>query len=697
MERITRVRAGVLAAIFLLVLGFFAFKLYDLQIIQTGGKVDNTTTFTTITRVKAARGDILDRNGNVLVGNRASYNLTLNHYVLLSATGTNDHLYRLTQLCREQGIKYNEHFPISKERPFTYTLSEQNAAYQSYFQSFLAYMGNLDSDMEANVLIDQLRERYEFPETWTDEEARAVIGLRYELALRNCVSTMAQYVFLKDADDESLSEIVELNIPGMKVEASTEREYRTQNAAHILGFVGAMSPSQWEYYQTVGGYEMDAEVGQAGFEAAFEEYLHGVDGWRMDTVSADGTLISSEYLTEPKAGSNVEVTIDIELQRIAEEALEETFLALKAQEEGKDGADSEGGAVVVMDVNTGQVLVCASYPTYDPARYFEDYEQISTDPLSPLYNRALNATYPPGSTYKMAMVIAAIDSGIVDADTLIYDKGIYDEDGSEDDRYPEFEPTCLRYALTGGSHGEVNAAQALMVSCNYYFYDLGDKIRLSVMDNTGKALGLGEKTGVELYEDVGRRANEATKKALYEGDRSRWYQGDQILAAIGQSEHRFTPMQLCVYASTLANQGIRYKATFLNRIVSSDYRQLLRQSELEVLSRLNISDEAYMAYVEGMCMVTSEISGTAFATFRDYPIKVAAKTGTAETDKGSDRSDNGAFICFAPAYDPQIAISIYGEQAGHGNSLAVVAKEILDAYFEVGEVGEVIVNENQLT
>ena len=697
MERITRFRAGILLLLFTALIGFYVYRLYDEQIIKTdGGSISNETTFTTLTRVKAARGEILDRNGNVLVSNRASYDLVLNHYVLVSANGTNDYLYQLAKLCQELGIEYNEHFPISRERPFTYTLEEYNSAYQGYFQQYLGYMNGLDSDITAPLLIETLRGIYDLPPEWSDEDARLVIGLRYELALRNCVSSMANYVFLNDVNQEEMAAIGELNIPGMNVEASTVREYQTKYAAHILGFVGAMSAEQWEYYKQFEEYSMDAQVGQAGFEAAFEEYLHGVDGWRMDTVNQDGTLVSSEYLVEPKAGSNVQVTIDINLQAVAEDALAKNMENLRNNENpNADGADAEGAAVVAMDPKTGQVLVCASYPTYDPATYFENYNEILKDPLKPLYNRALDATYPPGSVYKPVMVIAAIDSGLINSATTIEDKGMFDPDNSPDNKYDKFQPTCLTYSLLGYAHGSINAAQALQVSCNYFFYELGDRIKLSIMDNTGKMLGLGESTGIELPESIGHRANAETKAELFEGENGIWYQGDQILAAIGQSEHRFTPMQLCVYASTLATQGDRYRATFLNRIVSSDNRSLLKESQVELMSHLDISDEAYMSYTQGMCMVTQS-GGTAYLTFRDYPIDVAAKTGTAETDK-EGKSDNGSFICFAPADDPEITIAVYGEQAGHGSSMAGVAKEILDSYFEVGKPADVNAYENQLS
>ncbi len=689
MERISRFRSRVLLVIFLVIVGLLALKLYDLQIVETGGVTDNTTTFTTLTRVKAARGDILDCNGNVLVSNRASYDLILNHYVALSTDGTNENLYRLIKVCEEQGIEYNEHFPVSLERPFTYTLDEYSTTWQSYFQAFLEYAGGIDSDITAPLLIDKLRDRYSLPAAWTDEEVRKVIGLRYEMSLRYCVPTMANYVFLSDASDEALSSITEMNLPGMSVESSTVREYNTAYAAHVLGYVGAMSPEQWEYYEALGGYEMDAEVGQSGLEQVYEEYLHGVDGWRLDTVAADGTLISSVYTQEPKAGSNVEISIDLNLQAAGEEQLALTIQNLQGQEDPEaDGIDAEGGAVVAMDVRTGQVLVCASYPSYDLTKIFEDYNELLEADGNPLYNRALFGTYPPGSTYKMSTLIAAIDSGKVSSHDLIEDLGVFD-------KYEGFYCTCLKFASARVGHGFLDAPNALKVSCNYYFYELGDRLSLKAMDDTAKHLGLGEPTGVELPEAIGYRANDETKEMLYVGGDALWYQGDQVLAAIGQGENRFTPIQLCVYASTLANKGTRYKATFMNRIVSADYRSMLEENAPTIVDQMDISSEAYNAYLEGMIKVTSEREGTAYSQFNNYPVTVAGKTGTAEEIWGA--SDNGAFVCFAPAEDPQIAIAVYIERGGHGRTVASVARAIMDVYFDVDEVSDVVTTENRLS
>lgn len=690
MERVTRRRTLGLIVVFLLVMVFYGFKLYDMQVLDPDSYAKNQSTFTTYTRVKAARGDILDMNGNVLVGNRTSFNLELNHYVLLSANGTNNHIYRLVKQCQELGIEYSESFPITRERPFTYTLNQQSSTKQGYYQSYLKYIGGLDSDITAPVLIQRLRDIYGFPEEWTDEEARAVIGIRYEMALRNCVGTLPNYVFLYDADEDALGAIVELGVPGLNVEESTVREYATGYAAHILGYVGKINPEQWEHYKNVEGYSMDADIGQSGLEAAYESYLHGVDGLREDTVATDGTLISQSWIRKPKAGANVKITIDLSLQRAAEDEMARLAAELTAQESG-DGKDAEGMAVVAMDVKTGQVLVCGSYPTYDPEVFHATYNDLIADPLRPTYNRALLQIYPPGSTFKVAVSVAAIDNGFVGADEEVEDKGIFTKING-------LSVSCLNYTKYGRLHTHVDSSEAIRVSCNYYYYEMGYRMNdnFAAVDRTAKALGLGEKTGIELFEYTGYRAGPETKSKLYSGDNKYWSRSDQVLAAIGQSDNRFTPIQLCSYAVALANQGTRYKATLLNRIESADYRTKLLESSVAVLSRLEISDTAYDDYLQGMIDCSHTLGGTAYNVFRNYPIQVASKTGTAQHGIYG-RTDNGAFICFAPAENPRIAIAVYGEYTGSGGKLANVAKAIMDVYFSAELENDVPTYENKVS
>ncbi len=721
MERVSKVRAAMLLVLFVVILGLFSMKLFSLQIIETDGNTDNTTTYTTMTRVKAARGDILDRNGNVLVGNRASYDLVFNHYVIISSSDTNDSLYKLIAKCKELGISYNDHFPITATRPFTYTLDNYTAAWRRYFQTFLGPKWcDLDSDITAPLLIQKLRSVYEIPDEWSDEDARAVIGLRYELDLRN-VTNLASYIFIEDVSDTDLSILLELNIPGLMVEASTVREYHTKYAAHILGSVGAMDTADWEYYETL-GYAMDAYIGQSGFEEAFELYLHAEDGTRIDVVDRNGTIISQYYANEydengnvigiqsPKAGNNVESTIDLELQTIAEDALDKCmkWLVDPTQNVTGEGLDAQGAAAVMIDVKTGEVLVCASYPTFDLAKLSTSYEEVETADFAPMYNRALFGVYPPGSSYKPCTLIAAYNNGHGQLDTKIKDEGIFT-------KYEGFSPTCLAWSNWRVFHGgsePIDCVYALEVSCNYFFYELGSILSIEQLDATAKALGLGEPTGVELPENIGHRSNPASKAAQYTGTLAQFFAGDRVLTAIGQSENRFTPMQLAVYASTLANEGVRMKATFLNRVVASDYSALVYENEPKVANTLEICFDAVQGYKQGMYQVTYGNEGTGARYFGgpkdDTPggtipdwngywnldIHVAAKTGTAQTFKSF--SDNGAYICYAPAENPQVAIALYGERIAHPTNLIYVAEELLRAYFDVGEGIDISAYENQL-
>lgn len=673
-------RVGVLILLIAVMAGIFGVRLYDVQVTQAS-QVDHTPSgsHTYRTRVTAARGEILDRNGKVLIGNRASYNLTLIYAIVFSAENPNENLRKLTNLCNELGLEMTDHFPVTMEKPYTYTTDEYSSTWNSYFKTFLDERG-WDSDISAPQLIRRLKDTYHLPTDWTEEEARRVISIRYELDLRRWTS-LPTYVLLNDVDSVSLAAITELNIPGVNVETSTVRQYNTTYAAHILGRIGLMNAEEYEIYKEK-DYAMDAYVGKEGLERAFEDDLHGTDGLRVTTISADGTVLEEYYKTVPQAGKNIELTIDIDLQKVSEDALKAHILSLR-----EDDGDAEGGAVVVQQVKTGQILACASYPTFDPATYSQKYNELLETDFAPLYNRALQAAYPPGSTYKMVTTIASIDSGTIGRWVEIEDKGIYRR--FEDVGYT---PRCMLYTTAGATHGYVNAMEALAVSCNYYFYEVGYQTGITKIDEVAKALGLGEATGVELDESVGRRANAETKKLLYSKGYDGWYDADTVAAAIGQSENRFTPMQLACYTSALANHGTRYKATFLQRVLSSDYSELLYESTPVVASQLNISDEAYAAYTEGMRLSVTWANGTSHYYLGDYDVAVCAKTGTAE--HGGNGSDNAAYVLYAPADDPQIAIAVYVEKGTPGSRLAKVARAILDAYFSTSSNVDTVPAEN---
>ena len=714
MERISRFRAILFLVLFAFILLLFSVRLFVVQIIETKGDNDNTQVYGTQTTVRAARGDILDRNGNILVGNRASYNLVFNHYVIKSYAQRNQALYQLVQKCKELGIEYDDHFPVSRERPFEYTLTSFNTSWQNNFQLFMSDIG-LDSDVTAPLLVEKMRSRYKLPDEWSDEDARAVIGFRYEFDLRG-ITNLPTYVFLEDVSDQELSALLELNTPGLQVEASTVREYHTKYAAHILGYLGGMDSDEWAKFKNE-GYAMDAYVGQSGFEEAFEGYLHGIDGVRYDEVNREGATTVSYYTKDPVAGNNVETTIDIEIQKVAEEALEEVMLRITNPEinteEGEDtGLDAEGAAVIVMECKTGNILACASYPTYNLATMHEDWKDIEANPLNPFFNRAFGAEYPPGSVFKMCSLISAMENySTVKQDMIlkygetIVDKGVFTE-------YEGFAPTCLAWTSGRYTHGEIDGAYALCYSCNYFFYMLGHWNNEENVANTAEALGLGVPTGIELVEKTGRVNTAEVKKQVYgTGVNANFSAGDRVLGAIGQGENRFTPLQLAVYASTLANKGTRMKATFLSRVVSSDYRTLIYEKQPEIAYKLEMAPTTIQTYWDGMRYVITKPGGTADRYFGGvddmlddedgaWPLKgevlVYAKTGTAEHASGG--SDHGAFVCFAHRKDdpePDVAIAVFGEKAAHGSSMSPVAEKILLTYYEMNAASEVTAFENQ--
>lgn len=684
-----RVTALILLAA--LMLGVFSVRLYNVQVVE--GSAQEATpsgSYTYYTRVTAARGEILDRNGKVLVGNRASFNIVLIYPVLFSSEDPNGSLRALTNLAVQRGLEIVDHLPVALEKPYEYTKDQYSSVWNDYFKTFLAAR-EWDSDISAPQLIRRLRERYHIPDDWTEEEARRVISVRYELELRHCTN-LPNYVMLEDVDAISLAELTELNIPGVTVEKSTVREYYTDYAAHILGRVADMNPEEYEYYKQY-DYAMDAKVGKEGLEKAFELELHATDGMLQTTIASDGTILEEHYVVEPVAGNNVELSIDIDLQKVAEDELEGLILDLRENGlNGTDrGKDAEGGAVVAMSVKTGEVLVSASYPTFNLSTYAEDYNDLLEQDFAPLYNRAVQGTQPPGSTFKMVTTIAAINEGVIKPGYEINDLGVYRR--FENAGYT---PRCMLYTTSNGTatHGSINVMEALSVSCNYYFYEIGWMTGIEAIDQTAKALGLGESTGIEIYEETGHRANPETKSALYAGSSGAWYGGDTVSAAIGQSENRFTPMQLCSYTAALANRGTRYQATFLRRVLSSDYEELVRAHTPTVLSRLEISDDAYKAYTEGMRLAVTSYSGTSYSLFGNYDVAVCAKTGTAE--HGSGGSDNASFVLYAPADDPEIAIAIYVEKGAQGGNLGKIAKAILDVYFSEASAVDTVPAENRL-
>ena len=670
-------RVGALLVLIALMMGLFTIRIYKLQSAMTEEAIQEANSIYYYTTVPAARGQILDRNGTVLVTNRASYNLTLIGYVLFNGPTPNESILELVRTCRELGIEIEHHLPVSETRPYQYTLDDLGEPWTTYFRWFLDKR-SIDSDVNAGTFMNNLRRSYNLPEDLSDEEAYLLTAIRYELALRDKDMPLDNYVLAQDVTAAQLAAVMELSIPGLVVETSTVREYNTKYAAHLLGQTGQMDADEYQNLYKDQGYAMNALVGKTGVEQAFEQYLHGSSGLKKTTVSSTGEILNRYYVTEPVPGNNVELTIDISLQAVAEQSLEKVILDLRENGVGrnKEGKDARGGAVVVQACKTGEILAMASYPTYDLATFNENFSALNEDEMRPLYNRAL-AAYPPGSVYKMVTSIAAVDLGGFDPGYIIEDKGLYTY-------YDSFQPKCHIWSLANPrTHGKINLMQAIAYSCNYYFYTVGSRLY--------------EKTGIELPEAVGARANAEEKNKQYAGEDAGWFGADVLQAVIGQSLNSFTPLQLACYTSALANKGTRYEATLLSRVVSWDYQDLIEEHTPTVASTLEISEKALAALDQGMRMTGS--IGTAEQYLKDYPIAIACKTGTAQwqgtTSTGSfSGSDNASFVLYAPADDPEIAIAVYIERGSQGGNLANVCIPILDAYFSSSTKYETIATEN---
>ncbi|MDO4845113.1 MAG: penicillin-binding transpeptidase domain-containing protein [Oscillospiraceae bacterium] len=672
MDRVTRRRfRGLWICVFLLV-GVFTLQLLRLQ--SQGGEKTGATGRAATTyymTIPAARGDLLDRNGTPLVEERTCYDVDLINFVFLSNGEPNEKIRNLLTLCDNLGAEAVDHLPVTRERPYAYTLEELNAAWRGYWNSYLENKG-WDREMSAKNLIRRMREAYRIPEDWDDVTVRRVLGVRYELDLRFSEG-LDHYALVHDADAETLAAILALRDPGIAVSAGTVREYKTRYAAHVLGQVGLMNAAEWEEYQKQ-DYAMNARVGKDGAEKAFERYLHGSDGTRYVTVASDGTVLETHDTKAPVPGQNVVLTIDLPMQIAAEDALARVVEDLRENGVGgrKEGRDAVGGAVVAISCKTGEVLACASYPTYDPATFTEHFKALSEDENSPLYNRALLAPYFPGSIYKPVTAIAAVDENGTGRWRYIVDRGVY--------RYYEkqgYTCNCYIYTATGATHGTINMMEAISESCNYYFYEIGRETGIEKIDKVAAGLGLGGKSGAELPESAGTRANPETKRQLYSGVDGDWYHADTLQAAIGQSDNRFTPIQLAQYCATLANGGDRYRATFLHEVVKRDGSGRTYRQYPELLSSYPISSEAQAAYREGMRMAATR--GTAATYLHNYPVPVAAKTGTAQ--HGSGGSDHASFLCYAPFDDPEIAIAVYVEKGAQGGNLGQIARAVLDCYF----------------
>ena len=662
-----------IAIIFCLICVIYLGRLFYIQVSGRDDKYDDDTVTRTVT-IQAVRGEIYDCNGKPLVTNRYLYDLTLSHAAFSSLGNNQSNRTALAALdalnAKGEAHKHEERFfPFEGSYPnFTYSAAATDGNSLEYYrlQRVLKDL-ELDSDISADKLVKYYVDTYSLLATGADgnrlfsnEQINRLIHLRYDMdALR--FNAGNDYTLAKDVSFGLMTHVKEQGLGGVTFKVSVERVYNYPGyASHILGTVGPIYAEEWGYYNEQ-GYQMNAIVGKTGCELAFERYLHGSDGELEITEDASGNIISTKVVKAPVAGSDVRLTIDIDLQIATEDGLAENVENV--------GGSCNAGAAVAMDPNTFEILAIASYPTYDLTTYNRDYNELAANEAKPLINRALNGVYAPGSTFKLGVAAAALMTNHLQASERITCNG-------KSTHYHR--PSCSTYQ--NGTHaGAINVIEAIADSCNTFFYELGYRMGIETMNNFMKGFGFGQPTGLELGGATGALAGPEYR---LENNVGVWNPGDVLSASIGQSDNTASPAQLACYVGTLVNGGTRYSAHLLKGVYafgSTEPSFSYEQSEDTVLGRAELSASALATIQSGMHAVV-ENSVTVSRNMANVPVDVGAKTGTAQNSSGDD---NALFVCAAPYTEPTVVISVVLERGRSGVNASLTAARILEQYYGV--------------
>lgn len=600
--------------------------------------------------VPGMRGEIYDRNGKKIVGNSTRYDLIYEYGAMPDTRSEiNDSLLAVYRVLLRTGNEENmptDRFALEGSYPemrFASAIEDKSSATYEAYTRFLKRQQMNAETTEAKDVVKYFVNRYRLSSSlYTDEEITILIRTYYEME-RVDFGAYASYTIAENVNESLITAIEESNIQGVNFRVSASREYLyAGSASHILGRVGSITAETAQEYLAL-GYELDDKVGTSGCEQAFESWLRGTDGVMVLRYDDDGNMVEKYYDPEPIRGNDVYLTIDIDLQLAAERALAEQIDSLSS---------AEAGAVTATDPNTGALLASASYPSYDLTQFSSvSYVQsLNENPNNPWLNRALSGVYAPGSTYKVGAALAALEMGAINSQTTCSCQQIF----------PKYDhPTCLDH------HGTTNVVEAIRDSCNVFFYYLGDAMGVDSITQYTKALGLGESTGLELTDGVGRVAAQTDRP------------GETVRAAIGQSTHGYTPLQLSVYMSTIVNGGTRYRSYLLDSVRKYYTHEPVLQTESEVLESVSFSDSTYATLLDGMSRVVSENPEVA-RSFASIDVSVGGKTGTAEVE---GKSDYALFSGFAPLESPEIVVSCVIEEGLHGYYAASVVGAVMEEYF----------------
>jgi len=698
-KRDNLVRLISIGAIFIMVALVYIGRLLYLQVSGQDYYTMSTpaVTYKRTVTVQAQRGEIYDRNGVPLVTNAYRYDLCLDY---ASRPASAAEMNKMIMDIHGLALLSGEVEALTEPAPsLNVTVGEDGLtfAYPENFESttrgkrYKKLVGELNVDEDATpdeegaalMLYFGIQSR----ETTEDGDAEIYYNYPYEKAAQlflvrldmvlSGFSAVQPYVL---AEDVSLSLItgVEERFPrGITVQVESSRVYNYPGyLSHVLGTVGKISNAKLEYYTSL-GYPMDAIVGREGIEAAFEEYLRGQDGSMTIVEDEYGNVVSTEITKAPVAGKDVYLTVDIEMQMVAEKALAENIF--KIREEAKwagkpySGEDCESGAITVLDCDTGEVLAMASYPTFNLATYGRDFNTLRDDKTSPLLNRALDGEFAPGSTFKVGVAVAALTEGTIEKDTIIDAQGKYMYYAASN-----FTPRCWLYLMNGNVHGEISVVEAIQESCNYFFYEVGRLLTIDKMNEYGRLYGLGQPTGIELPESTGILAGPDYRN---DNGLGKWSPGDTVQAAIGQSDNQFTPLQISSYISTILNGGNRYGCHILSRVENFGEDIPVYEKSPQILSSFALDPEILETVKEGMKGVMD--NGSAASVFAGYEISVGGKTGTAQVS--DTKSDNGIMTAFAPFENPEIVVTCVIEQGTGGTEAGYAVRDVFDYYFKVGK------------
>ena len=678
----SKARFRIIKLIMIVMLVAIAWKLFDLQIINGEKYLEVATDRLTMNITeKAPRGEIVDRYGVPLVTNKVGYSV-----VLQRAGQTNEELNavikQLIDVFYEEKCEYNDTLPITYA-PYKFVFEDEdgdgtgNAELVKWFEENKHTNKKITNYMTASEIVSAYKELYGVSDIYSEDDIRRIVGIRYEADIRG-FSQVSPFTVADDVSVEVVAKIKERSndFKGVSISNTYMREYQKPGlATHILGRTGKISADEYEQL-SASGYGMNDTLGKQGIEKWGEKYLKGIDG-TTGSIKLSGTEGASliENIA-PVPGNSITLTIDSRLQETVEKSLENNIKRIQRSGgvKNKDGGDCNAGAAVVIDIKTGDTLAAASYPSYDMSRFNEDYQSLLENEAKPMWNRAVSGLYSPGSTFKPLVAIAAMESGNLKPGEVIEDKGIYTA-------YADYRPTCWIWSESDmtQTHGHLDVSGAIENSCNYFFYEVGDRMGIKVLDEYAGKFGLGKYTGIELGEESsGGMASPEYKKSIIKNITSRdWYSGDTLQASIGQSYSLFTPVQLANYAAAIANGGTHYKVNLVKSIRSSVDGSLVYEAVPEVRDSVEMDKNILQAVKNGMRRVIDE--GSAASVFTDYDIPVGGKTGTAQVGNGSN---NAVFIAYAPFDNPQIAVSVVLEHGVRGTNAASVAKDIFDFYFK---------------